>query len=172
MARRFPRFRAACLLLAIGFLQGALAVSAGPGYLPAVGPVPVRFQAVNLAAPPFLWPPLVPSEPPAAKAEVPATNAPAAAVVPQAEWVTNAPPAPVVITSAPPPPAPAPVSPFPLALPSQPEAMADGGLEAQASIHYLLTVSTNTSGTKIIMPGFVPPPPPAFRASQATYESR
>jgi hypothetical protein len=48
-----------------------------------------------------------------------------------------------------------------------------GVADPQALLTYLLTVSTNDPGAKVIMPVFIPPAPPAPTASShATYESQ
>ena len=61
-----------------------------------------------------------------------------------------------------------------MALPemTQPPAAFAPLADPQALLSYLLTVSTNEPGPKVIMPVFIPPTPPAlFPSSHASYES-
>jgi len=103
--------------------------------------------------------------PSAPAAEAPAIEAPTNAflsLVPAA----SAPAAPSA-------PQPAEVIPFPIPASSQPGQVPEGIGDLQAQLNHLLSVSTNEPGTKVIMPVFVPPAPPApFPSSHATYEAR
>jgi hypothetical protein len=103
------------------------------------------------------------------------TNAPAGEA-PTIEPPTNAIPSSMTTAGSPaaaPPPRPAAVIPFPIPAPSQPGQVSDGLVDLQARLNYLLSVSTNEPGAKIIMPVFVPPAPPLpYPSSHASYESQ
>jgi hypothetical protein len=103
------------------------------------------------------------------------TNAPAAEA-PTIEAPTNAIPSSVTSAGSPadaPPLQPAVVIPFPIPAQSQPGQVPDGLADLQAQLNYLLSVSTNEPGAKVIMPVFVPPAPPLpYPSSHASYESR
>jgi hypothetical protein len=190
MAKHSWWLRAAVTLLAVCLLGGDPgAATAGPGYLPVVGPVPVRFQTPSPVVPVVLWPPLLQPEkqavgseawPPLlqpdkqALGEAQTTNAPAAEALGM-ESPSN-PVAPSTTSTdagaadLPPPDL---AIPFPLPAPNQPERMAIGMADPQVVLNYLLSASTNEPGAKVIMPIFVPPAPPVpFPSSHATYESR
>jgi hypothetical protein len=65
------------------------------------------------------------------------------------------------------------IVPFPVPASSLPGSAAEGVVDPQVLLSYLLSISTNEPGAKVIMPIFVPPTPPAPSASShATYESR
>jgi hypothetical protein len=174
MAKNYRWLKAAVALLA-GCLLGRDAGSAtgGPGYLPAVGPVPVWFQTASRVVPVVLWPPLLQPERQTVKVEPQMTNA-AAVEAPRKESLTNAIP-PVMIAASSPaaPPPPGMVIPFPIPASSQPDQATDGVVDPRALLNSLLSVSTNEPGAKVLMPVFVPPaPPPPYPSSHATYESR
>jgi hypothetical protein len=175
---KHPRWpKAALALFAVWLLGdcGAGSATAGTGYLPVVGPVPVRFQTPPAAVPVLLWPPLIQPEKQTAPVEAQMTNAPAAEA-PVSESPTIAVPSSATAAdspAAPLPPQPALVIPFPLPAVNQPNQEIDGIVDLQAQLNYLLSASTNEPGAKVIMPLFVPPAPPApFPSSHATYESR
>jgi len=90
------------------------------------------------------------------------------------ESATNAIPPPTAVACSPAdPPPPDAVMPFPLPAGSALDQAKDGVADVQAQLRYLLSVSTNEPGTKVIMPEFAPPEPPlAYPASHAAYESR
>jgi hypothetical protein len=125
---------------------------------------------------PFTLPPLLVPKPPPADPG-PLTNTPAFPG-PLAPAATNAPAAVALSASSTAfPLAPAdPIMPFPVpdwAQPVAPPPPEGAGVDPQALLARLLTASTNDPGPRIIMPVFVPPPPPApFPSSHATYESR
>jgi hypothetical protein len=145
---------------AIGFF-GVVAAWAGAGYLPQVGPVPLRFRA--LPPPPTrqitepLPPPAPPPAPvPAVSPKLPALTAPVVVPVP----VTNAP---AVEYNA---------RDFgAVAVPVPPDAM----VSPQMLIKYF-TLSTNGTGMSAVAPvGFTPPtvavpgtPPPPGRPAPST----
>jgi hypothetical protein len=181
---RWPK--AAVPLLAVCLLAAdAGSATGGPGYLPAIGPVPVRFGEPSQVVPVVLWPPLLQPEQQTLKGEPQMTNAPAAQA-PRMESLTNA--IPLSMTTASPPAAPPPsdaappsdappppniVNPFPIFAPSQPDQAADVMVDPKSLLDYLLSVSTNESGVKVLMPVFVPPVPPLpYPSSHASYESR
>jgi hypothetical protein len=65
------------------------------------------------------------------------------------------------------------VIPFALPAPSQPDQATDGVVDPQVLLNYLLSVSTNEPGAKVIMPVFIPAAPPQpYPSSHATYESK
>ena len=103
------------------------------------------------------------------------TNAPAAEA-PTIELPTNAILPSVTTADSPaaaPPPRPAVVIPFPIPALSQPGQLPNGLVDLQAQLNYLLSVSTNEPGAKVIMPVFVPPAPPLpYPSSHASYESQ
>ena len=154
-------------------LASAAVSAAGTGYLPDVGPVPIRFQTPSPPAPLFHWPPLVVLQTPAVKADAPATNAPVVEEVRTAPStnILASPPVAITSPSASPPPA-APVIPFGLPAPTPALQPTEGPVDPQVLLNYLFSASTNDPGTRIVMPVFIPPPPPAaFPSSHATYES-
>jgi hypothetical protein len=100
------------------------------------------------------------------------TNAPEVAA-PRMESLTNAIPPSIIAASSPAAlPPPGMVIPFPITALGQPDQATDAVVDPQALLNYLLSVSTNEPGAKVLMPVFVPPPPPLpYPASHATYES-
>jgi hypothetical protein len=107
------------------------------------------------------------------KSEAQMTNAPADET-PRMESLTNAIPPSMIAASSPAAlPPPGMVIPFPLLALGQPDQATDGVDDPQAFLNYLLSVSTNEPGAKVLMPVFIPPaPPPPYPSSHATYESR
>ena len=174
MAKHYQWLKAVVPLLAV-FLLSRVAGSAtgGPGYLPAIGPVPVRFQTTSRVVPVVLWPPLLQPERQTVKGEAQMTNAPADET-PRMEWLTNSIPPSMIAAGSPAAlPPPGMVIPFPLSAPGQPEQATDAVVDPQVLLNFLLSVSTNEPGAKVLMPAFVPPaPPPPYPSSHATYESR
>ena len=177
MAKPFPWLKAVVLLIAVcALIKGAGLATGSPGYLPAVGPAPVRFQTALPGVPAVLWPPLRQPEMPAVKTETHMTNAPARGdSTPDSS--TTAPPSSTTAAGSAAAPAPSPqpdvIIPFPVPAASLPGAAAEGVVDPQALLTYLLSISTNAPGAKVIMPVFVPPAPPgASASSHATYESR
>lgn len=161
-------------LLAICLLGWSIdSAPGGAGYLLAVGPAPVRFQTRSPQAPVVLWPPLLQPEQQTVNSEAQITNAPPAETA-GLESPTNAIPASMTAANAPAaPPPPIAVLPFPMRVFNQAKPATDSVVDPQALLTYLLTVSTNEPGTKIIMPLFVPPAPPSpYPSSHATYESQ
>jgi hypothetical protein len=177
MKKRYRWLEAAVPLLAVWLLgdSGAGSAAGSPGYLREVGPVPVRFQTPSAAVPALFWPPLVQPEKQTVSVEVPMTNAPATEA-PAIEPLVFAVPSPELaggLAATPPPPQPDMMMPFALPPPSQPDQVVDGLVDLQTRLNYLLSVSTNVSGARVIMPVFIPPAPPADNpSSRATYESR
>jgi hypothetical protein len=161
---------ACCLLFRV---RGVGLSTESPGYLPVVGPVPVRFQIHAPVMPAVLWPPLIQPEKRMVANEVQLTNPPAAEA-PATESPAMTDPF-VEAVAAPPatPPPPAMVIPFPIPAPIQSAQVTDRLIDLQTQLNYLLLVSTNEPGAKVIMPLFVPPPPPPnYPSSHATYESQ
>ena len=169
-----PRWwlKAAVPLLGVCLLgRDAGSATGSPGYLPTVGPVPLRLQVPSRLAPTMLWPPLLAAQKQAVKSEAQLTNAPAIEV-PEVSSLTNAIPLSTTAASTPVAPPPDPVNLFPIPVPSPPEQPTDGVFDPQALLGYLLSVSTNEPGAKVIMPVFIPPAPPVtYPSSHATYES-
>ena len=165
-----PLFAVCVWFRGTGLANGSL------GYLPTVGPVPVRFQPLLPAVPTAPWPPLRQQELPVTKTEAQMTNSPAAVASATGSTAT----APLssgtdAETSAAPPPSPQPdaITPFPVPASSLPSPATAGEVDPQALLTYLLSVSTNKPGVKVIMPAFIPPAPPApFASSHATSETR
>jgi hypothetical protein len=148
--------------------------SKGPGYLPVVGPAPMRFQPAPQAMPALPWPSLLKSDPQPARDLAQDTNALAVAQSP-AEPYTNAAPPAVITANAAANPAPVPPStalvPLATTAPVYANPMAGGPMDLQALLSYL--GPTNRSAAQVIMPVFVPPQAPQyFPSSRATYESR
>jgi hypothetical protein len=172
MAKHHLWLKAAVSLLAVCLLgRDAGSAMGSPGYLPAVGPVPVWFQTPSRVVPVVLWPPLLQPEQQTVKREAQMTNAPAVEA-PRMESLTNALPPSTTAASLPAISPPEMVIPFSLPAPSQPDQATDGVVDPQVLLNYLLSVSTNEPGAKVIMPVFVPPAPPLpYPTSHATYES-
>ncbi len=107
------------------------------------------------------------------KGEAQMTNAPAVEA-PRMESLTNAIPPSIIAASSPADlPPPGMVIPFPIPASSQPDQAMDGVVDPRALLNYLLSVSTNEAGAKLVMPVFVPPAAPLpSPSSHATYESR
>ena len=176
MIKHYPCLEAAILLLAVCMLGKSAGLASGsPGYLPVVGPAPVRFQTPSPVVPVALWPPLIQPEKLVLTAEAQMTNAPAAEAL-GIEPPTNAIPSAVTTAGSPgaaPPSQATAVIPFPIPAPSQHGQVPDGLADLQAQLNYLLSVSTNEPGAKVIMPVFVPPAPPLpYPSSHASYESQ
>ena len=174
MAKHNQWLKAAVPLLAVFLLaRDAGSATGGPGYLPAIGPVPVRFQKPSRVVPVVLWPPLFQPGQQTVKVEPQTTNAPAVET-PTVESLTNAIPPPIITASSPAAlPPPGMVIPFPIPATSQPDPATDGVVDPQVMLNYLLSVSTNEPGAKVIMPVFVPSAPPlTYPSSHAAYESR
>ena len=175
MAKHHWWLKAAVALLAVCLLgRDAGSAMGGPGYLPAVGPAPVWFQTPSRVVPVVLWPPLLQPEQQTVKCEAQMTNAPAVEA-PGMEPLTNAIPPSATAASSPaaPPLPPEMVIPFALPARSQPNQATDGVVDPQVLLNYLLSVSTNEPGAKVIMPVFIPPAPPQpYPSSHATYESK
>ena len=155
ISRRFSRF---------GLLAMAVSATAGPGYLPTVGPAPLRFQPPPppTAVEPVDLPPLAVTEPPAK----PTTHGAEAAE-------PTSPPSPPVDPGTPsleqaalePPPA-APMVPLPPPVP--------GPMAAQMFLQYFTGhAGTNSMGLSVFAPvGFVPPLPlSAPPSSTATFQT-
>lgn len=151
ISRRFSRF---------GLLAMALSATAGPGYLPVVGPAPLRFQAPPVPPPtePIELPPLATVDPapkPATAPDAPvATNSTPAAPVPPD-------PAALSLDEAPLDPPQAPPLTVPL-LPNAPQTQPDqGSMAAQLFLKYFTgQTGTNSTGITLIAPvGFIPPMP-------------
>jgi hypothetical protein len=177
MAKPYLWLKAAAPLLVVcALISGAGLTTASPGYLPTVGPVPVRFRTALPGVPAVQWPPLRQPEMPAVKTEALMTNAPAgSSATPGIS--TNALPSsttadgPAAAPALPPPPDV--IIPFPVPALSRPGAAPEGVVDPEALLTYLLSISTNAPGAKVIMPVFIPPAPPGASAfSHATYESR
>ena len=151
MAKHYRWFKAAVPLLAVCLLgRDAGSASGSPGYLPALGPVPVRFQIPSPVMPLMLWPPLIQPEKPTVPGVAQRTSA-SAAEPPAIEPPVMADPSSETIAG-------------PLAT--------EGLVDLQTQLNYLLSVSTNAPGAKVLMPVFVPPAPPLpSPSSHATYES-
>jgi hypothetical protein len=174
MAKHHWWLKAAVSLLAVCLLsRDAGSAMGGPGYLPAVGPVPVWFRTPSRVVPVVLWPPLLQPEQQTVKREAQMTNAPAIEA-PRMESLTNALPPSTTAASLPAiSPPPEMVIPFSLPAPSQPGQATDDVVDPQVLLNYLLSVSTNEPGAKVIMPVFIPPAPPLlYPSSHATYESQ
>jgi len=174
MAKHSRWLRAAVALLAVGLLgRDPGSATGGPGYLPIVGPVPIRFQTPSPVVPVVLWPPLLQPEQQTVKREAQMTIAPAVEA-PRMESLTNTIPPSMIAAGWPAAlPPPGMVIPFPLSAPGQPEQATDAVVDPQVLLNFLLSVSTNEPGAKVLMPAFVPPaPPPPYPSSHATYESR
>ena len=174
MAKHSRWLKATVLLFAVCLLGKSPGLATGGlGYLPIVGPVPVRFQTPSPVVPVVLWPPLIQPEKQTVEAQM--TNAPSAEA-PTIELPTNAILPSVTTADSPaaaPPPQPAVVIPFPIPALSQPGQLPNGLVDLQAQLNYLLSVSTNEPGAKVIMPVFVPPAPPLpYPSSHASYESQ
>jgi hypothetical protein len=177
MAKRYPWLKAVVPLLAVcALINGAELATGSPGYLPTVGPVPVRFRTALPGVPAVRWPPLRQPEMPAVKTEALMTNAPAG-LSSTPDFSTNALPSSTTAAGSAAAPAPSPqpdvIIPFPVPASSLPGTAAEGVVDPEALLTYLLSISTNAPGAKVIMPVFVPPAPPgASASSHATYESR
>jgi hypothetical protein len=134
-------------------LQGDLALAGPPGYLPGVGPTPLRFGAgsVDLAALRAGWPPLL-MHTPAPKEPVVATN-----TVPDTALTPLVPPGPVT-----PPPSAMPVeNPYANGVIPPPE----GGWW-----HTYFQGTNGPAGGLTLPVSFVPPQPTPPRNSRATFE--
>lgn len=166
---------AAASLLVIWLLgMSALRASGREAYLPAVGPVPIRFQFPAPLVAIAFWPPLIKREHVALHPDQQLTNAPVVDVMGPIP-LTNSVPEPTVITASPdiPPAPPAPVVPFQMPGVNGPAQPPPGAIDPQTLLNSLLVTPTNDSGARVVMPLFVPPAPPqAFPSSHATYESR
>jgi hypothetical protein len=174
MRKHYRWLESALVLLAYGLLGiEASSATGSPGYLPAVGVVPVRLQAPPTVVPIVLWPPLLQPEKLPIHSEVQMTNAPTVETPGMESSHTNPLPTAAASSVDSPPPQPSMVTPFPLLEQVQSGPAEEKVLDPQALLNYLLSVSTNESGAKVIMPIFVPPAPPLPQpASHATYESR
>ena len=173
MAKHYRWLKAAVPLFVVCLLgRDAGSATASPGYLPVVGPVPVWFQTPSRVVPVVLWPPLLQPEQPTVKSEAQMTNAPVAEA-PRMESLTNAIPPSTTAAGLPAiSPPPEMIIPFSLPAPGQPGQAPDGVVDPQVLLNYLLSVSTNAPGAKVIMPVFIPPAPPLpYPTSPATYES-
>jgi len=160
----------------IGGLAVALSATAGEGYLPTVGPAPVRFETPAPPAPVTVaFPPLVFIEP----RPLTDTNETVAPASP-AESVPNLPgAAPTEVT--PPPPAEVTIFVSPLG-PLEPTGVATNSLAAPAETeviapqmllkYFMRPAGTNSAGVSIFAPvGFVPPQPLAPPSSSATFQT-
>jgi len=158
-------------LIQVGLLAVTIAASAGDGYLPAVGPAPLRFElpASPKVSPAVVLPPLVLVE----------TNRPTPQVPPMASIVAEIPSSVETnaVTSA------GPVEPLVLAPEIVPDAiqtnaMQDmvplvGALNPQMFMHYFTgRPGTNSSGVSIFTPvSFVPPVPVPPPSSSAAFQT-
>ena len=148
-------------------LAAAMCATAGPGYLPLVGPPPLRFEAPPpRAAEPFILSPLAFVEPRPA--------------VPLVEPLTSITPTPSLDTNitAPPPPSPNLTTPLPGAEPTPANAIVAAPsfiepLGPQLFMKYFTgRHGTNSTGISIYSPvGFVPPTPIAPPSSSATFQT-
>jgi hypothetical protein len=189
MAKHSRWLRAAVPLLAVCLLgRDSGAATGSPGYLPVVGPAPVRLQAVSIV-PTVLWPPLLQPEKQAVRSEPwPPLLQPEKQALGEAQ-TTNAPAAEARVMESPANPIPPSTTstdagaaelpppdlaiPFPLPAPNQPERVTISVVDPQVMLNYLLSVSTNEPAANVSMPLFVPAAPPVpFPSSHATYESR
>lgn len=162
--------------------SAAVSATAGAGYLAVIGPAPLRFETRPRPLPRALaiLPPLVMQDPlPLAPstntvAEVPPPNPPPPAVatnlpvatITQVPIVPLLPPTnpPVVLVPTPLPP---PTGPLlgPLFDLNDPNSL----LTAQMLIHYFRPQGTNTSGTSVAVPLFIPPRPASPPSSTVRY---
>jgi hypothetical protein len=154
----------------IGGLAVALSAAAGPGYLPTVGPAPVRFEtpAPPVVAPVAL-PPLVFIEPrPATDTnETVAPAVPTGPVVATTE-AASAPVEPSILIS--------PLGPLEPAggATNSPAAPADTEVVAPQMLlkYFTRPAGTNSAGVSIFAPvGFVPPQPLVPPSSSATFQT-
>lgn len=165
----------------------ALSASAGVGYLAIIGPAPLRFEtrprpipsALALLPPLRLEEPLPPAPPTNALALLTATNPQPAvavagpvAVAPPAPALTNLPLATALLVTNPivpllpfyPPAATGPLL-APGFDPNDPNAL----ITAQMLIHYFRPQGTNTIGTSVLGPLFLPPRPASPPSSTIRY---
>ena len=152
----------------VGLLTAALCATAGPGYLPKVGPPPVRFERPTPAPaePPVVLPPLAVIEPrptsPQLDTAVPAPVTPNEPVHP----VESAPPSEALIT---------PERPALMMEPPSTNTVAidQGILGPQMFMKYFTgQPGTNGSGISIFAPvGFVPPLPATPPSSSASFQT-
>lgn len=158
----------------IGGLAVALSATAGQGYLPTVGPAPVRFETpappapVTVALPPLIF---IEPRPLTDTNETVASASPAAATEPGAaptETATSPPAETTVLVS--------PLGPLesigvttnPLAPPVDTEVIAPQMLLK----FFMRPAGTNSAGVSIFAPvGFVPPQPLAPPSSSATFQT-
>jgi hypothetical protein len=152
-------------LIPVGLLVVALCASAGPGYLPVVGPPPLRFAPLSPPSPAVLTslPPLAVVEPrpdPSAVEPLPPATATNAAVGPVPTDPFAAPPVAVPL------PTPATNVPYGVPVESQP-------LVPQMFMKYFIGgTGTNANGVSIYPPvGFVPPLPIVPPSSSATFQT-
>jgi hypothetical protein len=135
----------------------AFAVSAGPGYLPVVGPAPLRFQAGSPPSANLVKMPLPPPDPPSSAAKSTSAAPPSAA-----DAQTNVAPATAVLLTA-------------TNNPVAPEA-APASSEPKISPEMLLkffTPSTNGPAGGVIAPlDFTPPAMAKPASSTATYSTQ
>ena len=155
--------------------------AAGPGYLSVTGPVPLRLRKAMPPSAEVQLPALRPLVIPVASIDVAPTNMsiPMPAQTPTAGPANPVPLAPDVDYAAGPPPpseaaAPPPgVPPYTGPGPLQLSPPAETSIDPMALLNYYLSVATNGMGPRVVMPVFIPPPPPApSPVSRATYESR
>jgi hypothetical protein len=162
----------------IGGLAVALSATAGQGYLPTVGPAPVRFETPAPPAPVMVaLPPLVFIEPrPLTDTnETVASTSPAAATAPPnlpgaapTEATTSSPAEVTVFVSPLGPLEPTGVATNSLAAPAETEVIAPQMLLK----YFMRPAGTNSAGVSIFAPvGFVPPQPLAPPSSSATFQT-
>jgi len=156
----------------IGGLAVALCATASPGYLPTVGPAPLRFETpAPLATVPVVLPPLVFIEPrPAAGTnETVASASPTNGPNTEAAEVMTPGPAEIPILASP-------LGPLvPIGVPTNPPAAPfDTEVVAPQMLlrYFMHPVGTNSAAISAFAPvGFVPPQPLAPPSSSATFET-
>ena len=171
MSRRRTAFRCTALAFGVcGFVSLGLTPGDEPGYLPVVGPPPLRFRAVTKTENLRPLPPLPLPEVAASQTNQPAIQPP--------ESITGAPPSNTaqnmveISTESPPEES----LPFDFLTGELPTEMSPGPRvdTSAAAIVGLLTAGTNgATKYKILVPAFVPPRvQQPTRSSRATYETR
>ncbi len=155
---------AATLLLMASF--GRVQATAAEGYLPWLGPSPLRFAApVSKSVEPLL-PPLQMTNPVAPKVEAQSPiPPPPAAIGPNAVQNSISTVEPDLLGPQAPPetlgPSPEPSMNYPAVPP----------LAAENLVYFLRNTGSNAASALMVLPAFVPPPPPNPMPSSATYHS-
>jgi|ERR1051325_4875282 hypothetical protein len=171
MIKRLSWLNAAPLLVLCALTASAVTLARTTGYLPGLGPAPLRFRSPTPAVIPAPLPPLRPAAKEDSKPRMQSTNVTSEVLTPDespldktlgkslrhgSEYLSSG----------------EMVGPMLPPVTAQNESAGTAALSPESVLGYLMPLPTNAPAGALMAPIFVPPPPPRPPDSRATYESR